>query len=107
MTEPQNPCTCPRCHLLIDKTDCFCRHCGRSLKPGQSFLYSHTGIIVMSLVLGPLALPFAWLSKRISLTAKIIYTVVLMLVGIYIALACYHIYQMTWQTAQKLLGGNF
>ena len=61
----------------------------------------------MSLVLGPLALPFVWLSKRISLTAKIIYTLVLILLGIYIALACYHIYQATWQTAQELLGGNF
>ena len=103
----QTSVPCPRCHLLVDLGDCFCRHCGRSLKPGQGFLHSHTGIILMSLVLGPLALPFVWLSKRIHLTSKIIYTVVLTLLGIYIAIACYHIYQLTWQTAQDLLGNNF
>ncbi len=107
MTDSSTPYTCPRCHLLIDQTDCFCRHCGRNLKPGKGFLFSHTGIILMSLILGPLALPFAWLSKRISLTSKIIYTVVLTLLGICIGLACYHIYQVTWQAAQELLGNNF
>ena len=102
----QTSSPCPRCRQLIDEADCYCRHCGRSLRPGQSFLYSHTGIILLSLVLGPLALPFVWLSKRINLTAKIIYTGVLTLLGIYICVACYHIYQFTWQTAQEMLGGS-
>ena len=104
---PQNPITCPACHLLVEEADHFCRHCGRSLKPGMSFLYSHSGIILMALVLGPFALPFVWMSKRISMAAKIIYSVVLGLIGVYFVIACYHIYQLTWQTAQSLMGSGF
>ena len=59
-----NPC--PRCSNPIDETDNFCRHCGRSLKPGTGFLFSHPGIILMAFVLGPFALPFVWLSKTIG-----------------------------------------
>ena len=43
---------CPKCGILIEDTDNFCRHCGRGLKPGQGFLHSHTGIILMMLILG-------------------------------------------------------
>ena len=101
------PRPCPACHLLIDEGDAFCRHCGRSLKPGQSFFYSHAGLLVLALVLGPFALPFVWMSKRISVTAKIIYSVVLCVLGVYFCIACYRIYQLTMQSAQSLLGGGF
>ena len=101
------PATCPTCHLLIDETDHFCRHCGRSLKPGESFLYSHSGIILMAVILGPFALPFVWLSKRISMTAKLVYSVVLGTIGIYFCIACYRVYQLTLQTAQSLMGNGF
>ena len=105
MTQLTTPKACPACHLLIEETDNFCRHCGRSLKPGESFFYSHTGIILMAVVLGPFALPFVWLSKRISTAAKIIYSVVLGAIGVYFCIACYRIYQLTMQTAQGLMGG--
>ena len=104
---PSNPVTCPTCHLLIEEGDHFCRHCGRSLKPGESFLYSHTGIILMSLILGPFALPFVWLSKRISLAAKIAYSTALGLIGLYFCVACYRIYQLTLHTAQSFMGSGF
>ena len=105
MTQLATPKACPACHLLTEETDNFCRHCGRALKPGEGFLYSHTGIILMAVVLGPFALPFVWLSKRISWTAKVIYSVVLGTIGVYFCIACYHIYQLTVQTAQGLMGG--
>ncbi len=104
---PQNPTTCPSCRLLVEETDRFCRHCGRSLKPGLSFVYSHSGIILLALVLGPFALPFVWMSKRINMAAKIIYSVLLGLICVYFVIACYHIYQLTWQTAQSLMGSGF
>lgn len=104
---PSSPVTCPTCHLLIEESDHFCRHCGRSLKPGESFLYSHTGIVLMSLILGPFALPFVWLSKRIGLAAKMAYSAALGLIGIYFAITCYRIYQLTLQTAQSFMGSGF
>ena len=48
---------CPKCYSLCDETDNFCRRCGKSLKPGTGFLYSHSGIILLAVILGPFALP--------------------------------------------------
>ena len=83
----QEPIFCSRCHAQIRETDNYCHACGKSLKPGRGFLFTHSGIIVMALVLGPLALPFVWLSKAISLSAKLIYTAVLLILGVYLVYA--------------------
>ena len=104
---PQNPTACPACHLLVEEADHFCRHCGRSLKPGHGFLYSHTGIILLALVLGPFALPCVWMSKRMGVTAKIIYSVILGFIGYYFVLTCYRIFQLMQEAGQLMLGGNF
>ena len=98
---------CPRCHTPLTPEDNFCRQCGRSLKPGYGFFYSHTGIILLALVLGPFALPCVLLSKRIGPVAKIIYTLLLVLLGIYLCIACYHIFQLTVSVAQGLMGNGF
>ncbi len=95
----QTPLFCSRCHAQIEETDNYCHACGKSLKPGRGFLFTHPGIIIMALVLGPLALPFVWLSKAISLTAKIIYTLVLLLLGTYMVYAL-------WQ-AVSLINSSF
>ncbi len=107
MTENTPVTTCPRCHVAVAAQDNYCRQCGRSLKPGYSFIYSHSGIILLALVLGPFALPCVWMSKRISTTAKTVYTVVLGLIGYYFVVACYRIFQLTQDTAQMLMGGGF
>ena len=83
----EEPLFCSRCHAQIRETDNYCHACGKSLKPGRGFLFTHAGIIIMALVLGPFALPFVWLSKAISLTAKLIYTVLLLLLGVYLVYA--------------------
>jgi len=106
-TNEQQPVRCPGCTCIADATDSFCRRCGRSLKPGLGFMHSHTGIILLTLVLGPFALPLVWTSKRIGTVAKWIYTVILVLTGIYLIKACWAIYQLTTQAAGALLGGGF
>ena len=95
----QEPLFCSRCHAEICETDNYCHACGKSLKPGRGFLFTHGGIILMALILGPLALPFVWLSKVLSPAAKLIYTVVLLLLGIYMIYAF-------WQ-AVSLINSSF
>jgi len=95
----KEPLFCSRCHAEILETDNYCHACGKSLKPGRGFLFTHAGIIIMSLVLGPLALPFVWLSKAISLAAKLIYTAVLLVMGVYLVYAL-------WQ-AVALINASF
>ena len=105
MTPSNELIVCNHCHLLVDEDDFFCRHCGCSLKPGYNFCYSHTGIILLALVLGPFVLPLVWMSKRIGLTAKIIYSVVLVAFGLYFILLCYRLYQFTWDLSRQIFGG--
>ncbi len=95
----QEPLFCTRCHAQIRETDNYCHACGKSLKPGRGFLFTHGGIILMALVLGPLALPFVWLSKVLSPAAKLLYTVVLVLLGTYMVYAL-------WQ-AVNLINSSF
>lgn len=97
---------CPKCCFACDEADNFCRRCGRSLKAGTGFLFSHSGIILLTLVLGPFALPVVWSSKLIGTAAKWIYTAVLLLVGVYLAIACWHAYLLATQAAQTFLGAG-
>lgn len=98
---------CPRCRQTVDETDFYCRHCGRSLQPGRGFLFTHAGIIIMALILGPFALPLVWMSKAISPWAKWIYTILLLAVGVYFVVVCYHLYLSIQDAASMMLGGGF
>lgn len=98
------PILCTRCHAEIRESDNYCHACGKSLKPGRGFLFSHAGIILMALILGPFALPFVWMSKIISPLAKIIYTFVLIIIGFYLVYSLVHIFTLTQQSMQSLIG---
>ena len=93
---------CPRCHVQIRGTDNYCYNCGKSLKRGYGFLYTHTGIILMALVIGPFALPFALLSKRIGPIAKIIYTLLLLALGYFFVVMCMQAYSSVQQTLNSM-----
>ncbi len=100
-----NEIRCSRCGRMVEETDNFCRHCGYSLKPGRGFLNSHTGIILLMLIVGPFALPLVWTSKRMGLVAKIIYTIIMLAMGYYLVMACLQIYQLTFGMMQGMMGG--
>ncbi len=107
MNEPgimEQPIFCKRCHAEVRDTDNYCHACGKSLKPGHGFLFTHAGIILMGLVLGPFALPFVWFSKVIGPIAKIIYTLVLLVVGFYLVYSLVHIFTLMQQSMQLLIG---
>ena len=101
----QEPLFCSRCHAQIRETDNYCHACGKSLKPGRGFLFTHAGIILMALVLGPLALPFVWMSKAISFAAKLLYTAALLLLGVYLVYALWQAAALFNQSFQAL--GSF
>ncbi len=113
MTEPilntpsgmPQPLLCSRCRAEIREADNYCHNCGKSLKPGRGFLFTHGGIIIMALVLGPLALPFVWMSKVISPTAKIIYTALLLLTGFYIVYSLWKAFTYMNTSLQQMMNG--
>jgi len=98
------PVFCKHCHAEVRDSDNYCHACGKSLKPGRGFLFTHTGIILMALVLGPFALPFVWMSKTLGPVAKIIYTVILLFVGFFLIQSLVHIFTLTQQSMQMLMG---
>lgn len=85
---------CPKCRTLIDSEDNFCRRCGRSLRPGTGFWYTHSGVILLTFVLGPFALIPLWMSKLIGRTAKIFYTLGIVLLSAYMAFVCWQTYTL-------------
>lgn len=65
---------CTFCRGLVDKGDKFCRHCGKEL--GKiPFSYTHAGVALMFLVLGPLNLFWVWRSPLMSRNTKLFCTV--------------------------------
>jgi len=81
--------TCPRCRQTVDGSDCYCRHCGKTLKPRMGFWYNHGGILLMTLFVGPFSLICVWLSRKISLLAKWLWTIGIVLFSIYVVYSLY------------------
>ncbi len=76
--------TCRRCHQPVEETDCYCRHCGKTLQPRMGFWYDHGGILLLTLIVGPFSLPCVWLSRKISVGAKWGWTAGILLLSFYI-----------------------
>lgn len=92
--------TCPRCHTQISLGDCYCSHCGKTLQPRMGFWYTHGGILLLSLLAGPFALICVWLSRKISLTAKLLWTAGIAVASFYL---CYGAYKAFLLLQQILL----
>ena len=81
--------TCPRCKNTVIEIDCYCSRCGKTLKPRMGFWYDHAGILLLTLCVGPFALICVWLSRKISLLAKWLWTIGIMFVSIYFVYSLY------------------
>lgn len=81
--------SCPRCRRPIDETDCYCRHCGRALRPRMGFWYDHGGVLLLTLIIGPFSLISLWLSHKLSLRAKWGWTAAIVLFSAYFIYALY------------------
>lgn len=88
----QNLIQCWICGGTIDSQDRYCRHCGKGQSKFVPFRYTHAGIILFSLIIGPLVLPFVWNSPVITKTAKIVYTVLNILLLVLFVFAVIGIY---------------
>ncbi len=81
--------TCTRCHRPIEEADCYCRHCGKTLKPRMGFWYDHGGILLCALLIGPFALIWVWLSRKITTTAKWLWTIGIIFFSFYLFYSLY------------------
>lgn len=96
------PC-CSRCRQPIEADDCYCRHCGKALRPRMGFWYDHGGVLLMTLIVGPFSLIPLWLSAKLSLSAKWIWTAGIGLFSAYFIYALYRSVLAIQQAAAYIL----
>jgi len=94
------PKPCWACGRVIDPQDHYCRHCGKGQADYVPWYYSHWGVCLLILGLGPFALYFVWRSPRMSQQAKYTYTAVIMIITWWLISVMYKI----WAFYQTFMG---
>ncbi len=77
--------SCWDCRLPVDHVDHYCRHCGQGQGAFVAWYYRPLWIAVLTLTaLGPFVLPLVWRTPRLDRTAKVIASVIVIGVSIYV-----------------------
>ena len=94
---------CWQCSGTIEAGDAYCRYCGKGQGQSVPFRYTHAGIIIFSLLIGPLTLPFIWKSPKIGREVRIAYILMNLLITFFMLSLVFGIYNSINRQVQETM----
>jgi uncharacterized membrane protein len=97
---------CAKCHVLIGAGDNFCRHCGAPAGGSPAAWWESPWVVLplIFVVLGPLALPLLWRSRRFTRPWKIAISVIVVGITAYALWQIWYLLDRTLAPLKDLMG---
>jgi hypothetical protein len=86
---------------VIDSLDNYCRKCGKGQDAHIPWQYSHWGLALLTIAIGPFSLVYVWRSPVISRNARMAYTGFILLLTWFLVSS----FLRLWNFYQAMLGG--
>ncbi len=94
---------CWNCKSTIESKDSYCRYCGKGQGQTVPFQYTHIGIIILTLLLGPITLPFIWKSPIIDKKSRIVYIIINLIITLIMLSLFFDMYSNVNQQVKEIM----
>lgn len=94
---------CWKCKQDIGDFDNYCKYCGAGQGKYIPLYYRHIGIILLFFLIGPFNLYFVWFSPALKKPAKWIYTIIFLLLTVWVSYRFYVLFMQMQEMFNSLM----